>query len=155
MSRLFHDLATDLGPRLPGVQRLGMDIVEISRIAESLQRFGERFERKLFTEGELRYAHAAPQQAPERLAARFAAKEAAIKALGLSQSGVSWRDLEVHRLASGECELRLHGRAAAIARDHGITRVLLSLSHDGGYAGAVVAALSDTAGLAGFPESRS
>jgi len=155
MHKLISDLTTGWPGQVTSLRSIGMDLVQISRIADSLARFGVRFERKLFTQGELGYAQAAPAQAAERLAARFAAKEAAIKALGLSESGVSWRDLEVRRHPGGECDLVLHGRAAEIARRNGITRLLLSLSHDGEYAGAVVAALSDTAPLERFPESRS
>ena len=74
----------------------------------------------------------------ERLAARFAAKEAVIKALRLSNEGVGWREIEVIKLADGDCDVLLHGRTAELARRMGVERVLLSLSHEGDYAGAFV-----------------
>lgn len=152
---LIDELSTSMRAQLPPGSRIGIDLVQINRIAESLRRFGIRFERKLFTDGELGYSRAAPPLKAERLAARFAAKEAAIKALGLSNSGIGWRELEVVRLDTGECRLRLHGRAAEVAESNGVGEVLLSLTHDGEYAGAVVAALSDKARPRRSPESRS
>lgn len=122
--------------------RTGIDVVEIGRIGESLQRFGARFMHRLFRDDEIAYALSADGQAPQRLAARFAAKEAAIKAFGLSETGVSWRDIEVRRRPDGACSLALHGRAAARAEELGVSEIALSLSHDGDYAAAVVTALS-------------
>jgi holo-[acyl-carrier protein] synthase len=120
--------------------RVGLDLVQVSRIQESLDRFGERFLHRLFSEGEIAYARA--QSAPaEHFAARFAAKEAAIKAFALSEAGAGWRDIEVQRAADGAPTLALHGRAAEAAARLGVTGVALSLSHDGGYAAAVVTAL--------------
>ena len=79
----------------------GIDIAEVPRIAESIQRFGDRFLRRVFTEDEIRYCDAKANRA-ERYAARFAAKEAAMKALGTGWShGVRWRDLEVRRAVAG------------------------------------------------------
>src|SRR5690349_21315043 len=109
--------------------RVGIDLVSVSRIAESVATFGERFLERVFTAGELAYA----RTHPERLAARFAAKEAAKKALALD--GVGWRELEVARLPSGACELVLHGVARATA---GTARLALSMSHEGDFATAVV-----------------
>ena len=79
--------------------------------------------------------------AAERLAARFAAKEAALKAFDLGNEGVDWRDIEVRKLAGGACRLELHGKAAALAAERGAGEIALSLSHDGDYATAVVTAL--------------
>jgi holo-[acyl-carrier protein] synthase len=138
---------------LPGVVRLGIDLVHIPRIADSLRDFGEAFTRKLFTEGEAAYARGAPHDMAQRLAARFAAKEATIKALALHDAGIDWKDIEVVRSGDGACDLQLHGRVAQIARTQGITRCLVCLSHDGDYAAAVVAALSDTAEPGHCPES--
>jgi holo-[acyl-carrier protein] synthase len=76
------------------------------------------------------------------LAARFAAKEAAIKALRLANEGVSWLDIEVCKLADGDCELALHGKVAVLAGQMGVEQIALSLSHDGDYAGAFVTVLS-------------
>ena len=116
--------------------RLGIDVVHISRIQESLAFFGERFMRRLFTADEVAYATLVPELTAQRLAARFAAKEAALKAFGLCEAGIDWRQLEVRRLPDGACELALHGKACELA---GTRSSALSLSHDGDYAMAVVA----------------
>jgi holo-[acyl-carrier protein] synthase len=120
---------------------IGIDLVRVSRIQESLDKFGERFMRRVFTDGEIAYATAAPAQTAERLAARFAAKEAAIKALDVANTG-SWRDIEVQRAASGKCMLALHGGVRQAA---GRVAVSLSLSHEGDYATAVVLAMKEEA----------
>lgn len=121
--------------------RVGMDLVQISRIKDSIDQFGNRFIDRLFTEEEFDYANSGDGLLSERLAARFAAKEAAIKALRLSDAGVGWRDIEVRKLHSGECTLALHGRVAELVRNMEIEQIALSLSHDGDYAGAVVTVL--------------
>ncbi|HEY4240027.1 MAG TPA: holo-ACP synthase [Kofleriaceae bacterium] len=112
---------------------VGIDLVHVSRIAASVEAFGERFLRRVYTDAEVAYATSSPGLAAERLAARFAAKEAAKKALRLD--GVSWRDLEVRRADSGACDLVLHGAALASA---GACSTALSMSHDGDCATAVV-----------------
>ncbi|MSP61018.1 MAG: holo-[acyl-carrier-protein] synthase [Myxococcales bacterium] len=122
--------------------RVGIDLVRVSRVAESLDRFGERFLRRLFTDGEIGYAMAIPAQAAERLAARFAAKEAAVKALDLSARGVGWREIEVRRAPSGRCDLVLHGGARAAADEAGTDGIALSMTHEGDYAAAVVVTIS-------------
>jgi holo-[acyl-carrier protein] synthase len=123
-------------PSRPRGLRVGIDLVQVSRIADSLERFGQRFTERLFTSAELAYAASAPELTCERLAARFAAKEAAKKALGLTD-GIAWRHIEVARTPSGACELVLHGPAA----DHaGPCTLAVSLSHEGDYATAVVVA---------------
>lgn len=121
--------------------RVGLDLVEISRIQESVDRFGDRFLRRLFSDGEIAYAQSRPARRAEHLAARFAAKEAAIKAFALAEAGMAWRDIEVQRDDDGAPRLALHGRAAEAAERLGVTHIALSLSHDGDYAGAVVTAL--------------
>ncbi len=115
--------------------RVGIDLVQISRIADSVAAFGDRFVRRVFTDDEVAYAG----EKMERLAARFAAKEAAKKALELD--GVSWRDIEVHRRPSGAVELRLHGSAREAA---GSAQFALSMSHEGDYATAVVVVSENT-----------
>lgn len=124
----------------PAGLRVGIDIVQISAIADSLARFGKRFEQRIFTADEVAYANAAPDLKTERLAARFAAKEAGFKAFGLSETGIGWRDIEVRKRADGSCTLALHGRAAEVAQRSGCTEIALCLSHDGDYATAMVAA---------------
>jgi holo-[acyl-carrier protein] synthase len=136
--KLIKELITGSQAVAPAGVRVGLDIVHISRIAQSLEQFGAAFERKLFTRDELAYAHAGTGVAPQRLAARFAAKEAVIKALQLSEAGVDWRDIEVRRAGDGDCAVCLHGRAREIAATRGVEGIALSLSHDGDYAGAVV-----------------
>lgn len=117
---------------------VGIDLVQVSRIAESLEKFGERFLNRIFTEGEIAYACAEPTQTARRLAARFAAKEATIKALNLAEQPISLRDIEVRRLASGACEIGLHGGLERLATSAGTTSLAVSLSHEGDYATAVV-----------------
>lgn len=119
--------------------RVGFDLVQISRIIDSITCFGDGFKNRLFTADELAYAYQGQDLAPERLAARFAAKEAAIKALQWSDAGIGWKDIEVRKLPDGDCELAFHGRAADLAKGMRMTSMALSLSHDGDYAGAVVA----------------
>jgi holo-[acyl-carrier protein] synthase len=128
------------GPAGAGV-RLGFDLARISGIAESIRLFGRRFTDRIFTPNELDYALAGSGLCAERLAARFAAKEAVIKALRLSEAGVGLRDIEVVKHAGGACTIALHGEAARIAARMGVQRILVSLSHDGDCAGAVVHAL--------------
>ena len=107
----------------------GIDIAEVPRIAESIQRFGDRFLRRVFTADEILYCDSKANRA-ERYAARFAAKEAAMKALGTGWShGVRWRDLEVRRQPGGRPTLAFHGKAAEFAAKLGAKHVALSLSH--------------------------
>jgi holo-[acyl-carrier protein] synthase len=107
----------------------GVDIVSIERIAESLDRFGDRFLERCFTEDERAYAMSTKTPA-QHLAARFAAKEAAFKALGTGwRSGIAWTDVEVVRLPSGEPRLKLHGEASRVAAERGAVQWWLSLSH--------------------------
>ncbi|NPC57361.1 holo-ACP synthase [Caenimonas sp. S4] len=120
---------------------MGFDLTQISAIAESIDCFGSVYANRLFTPGELAYANSGRGMCAQRLAARFAAKEAVIKALRLSEAGVNWRDIEVVKRADGDCALSLHGRAAELAAAMGASQLLLSLSHDGDYAGAVVTVL--------------
>ncbi len=117
---------------------LGTDLMEIGRIESSLRRFGDRFLRRIFTEGEIRYCLAKHRPA-ESLAARFAAKEAGAKALGTGIShGVSWREIEVRRSPGKAPSLHWHGRAAERARTLGGDHVSLSLTHGREIASAVV-----------------
>ena len=107
----------------------GIDIADVLRIAESIQRFGERFLRRVFTEGEIQYCESKANRV-ERYAARFAAKEAGMKALGTGWSrGVRWRDIEVFRQPGGRPSMRFHGKAAEFAVQLSTKNVSLSLSH--------------------------
>ena len=107
----------------------GIDIAEVPRIREAIERHGERFLKRIFTEGEIQYCDSKANRV-ERYAARFAAKEAGMKAIGTGWNhGVRWRDLEVARKPGGRPTLLLHGKAAEFAAKLGATNVALSLTH--------------------------
>jgi len=107
----------------------GVDIAEVSRIRESIERFGERFLGRIFTDGEIRYCEKKASLF-ESYAARFAAKEAGMKALGTGWShGVRWRDIEVVRPQGQRPTLQFHGEAAAIAAKLGTKNIALSITH--------------------------
>ena len=117
---------------------LGTDLAEIGRVERSIERFGERFLRRVYTPGEIEYC-LRKKASGESFAARFAAKEAGAKALGTGISrGVSWQEFEVRRRPGGRPELYLTGRAAELAGQMGVTRVSLSLTHTREMAMAVV-----------------
>ena len=120
--------------------RVGFDLVQISQIEASLEQFGDRFSQRIFTAEELHYAYLGDGLHAQRLAARFAAKEATIKALQLSQSGIGWRDIEIKKLQTGACEVALHDKVARLAKNMGVSKIRVSLSHEGDYAGAMVTA---------------
>ena len=107
----------------------GVDISEVPRIQDSMARFGERFLRRVYTEAEIRYCDSKVNRA-ERYAARFAAKEAAMKAIGTGlRHGITWHDVEVTREPSGRPTITFHGVAAQFAAKVGMKRAHLSLSH--------------------------
>ena len=107
---------------------LGFDVTDIPRVAEVYERYGDRFLQRVFTPGEITYCTRRRNPVPH-LAGRFAAKEAAMKALGTGHSrGVLWRDVEVFRIG-GPPQLRLHGAAARIAEQMGVQRALLTITH--------------------------
>ena len=108
----------------------GIDITEISRIQQSITRFGDRFLDRIYTPSEKAYCLRKKKKFAESFAARFAAKEAAAKALGTGISyGVTWLEIEVTREPSGRPGLRFHGRAAQIAARLGVVIATLSLTH--------------------------
>jgi holo-[acyl-carrier protein] synthase len=107
----------------------GVDITEVDRIQAAVQRFGDRFLKRVFTSAEIRYCMGKPN-APERLAARFAAKEAGMKAIGTGlRHGITWQDVEVVRMPGQRPVLEFHGKAAEFAARLGCKRTHLSLSH--------------------------
>jgi holo-[acyl-carrier protein] synthase len=119
-----------------------MDATEIDRILEAIERYGDRFLHRVFTEGEIAYCRGKRDFGPS-FAARFAAKEAAMKALGTGHSrGVLWKDVEVVRV-SGPPLLHLHGEAARVAERMNARRSLLTISHSDTLAMAQVLLLSD------------
>ena len=116
----------------------GIDIVDISRVERLLERHPDRFVERVFTEAESAYAFSGVLAA-ERLAGRFAVKEAVMKALGTGKSqGILWRDVETVRSPSGKPEVRLHGAALDRLRRIGGEAVHVSITHDGGRAVAFV-----------------
>jgi holo-[acyl-carrier protein] synthase len=120
---------------------LGIDATDIPRIRETVHRYGERFLYRVFTDGEIAYCRRRRDPVPH-LAGRFAAKEAAMKALGTGHSrGVLWRDVEVVR-AGGPPQLRFHGAAARHAESLGVRRSLLTITHSDALAFAQVLLLS-------------
>ncbi len=107
----------------------GIDIAEVPRIRDAIARHGERFLKRIFTEGEIQYCESKANRI-ERYAARFAAKEAGMKAIGTGWNhGVRWRDIEVARQPGGRPTLQLHGKAAEFAAKLGATNIALSLTH--------------------------
>jgi len=116
----------------------GIDIAEAERIAASIERFGRRFVERIFTPDEIRYCESKANKT-ERYAARFAAKEAGMKAIGTGWSqGVRWQDIEVRRLPGGRPTVVFHGRAGEFFTRLGAERAHLSLTHTKVMAMAVV-----------------
>jgi holo-[acyl-carrier protein] synthase len=113
---------------------IGIDLVEISRIEDVFARRGDRFRARIFTEGEISYCERRASKLAS-YAARFAAKEAAMKALGTGWSnGVGWTDVEVTNEQNGAPVLHLHGRALERLREIGATKAHVSLTHSGNFA---------------------
>jgi holo-[acyl-carrier protein] synthase len=122
--------------------RVGADLADVTAVSDSVARFGQRYLRRVFTDAEL--AACAGRDRDRRLAARFAAKEATAKVLGVGDAPWSWRDVEVVREADGRPALALHGAAAALAARTGVADLDLTLSHERDLALAVVTALART-----------
>lgn len=116
--------------------RVGIDLIEVAAVEEAISAHGERYLARVYTERE----RADCGDAPERLAARFAAKEAALKVLRPEADAPPWRTIEVRRDPGGWVELALSGRAAELADAAGIRELALSVTHEGGRASAVVVA---------------
>jgi holo-[acyl-carrier protein] synthase len=130
-----------------GTTELGIDIIKVSRIRDTLARFGTRFSRRVLTPAEQRYV----RDRPETLAGRWAAKEAVSKVLGLGVRGIGWRDIEVERLPTGQPAVVLHGRAEARARQLGMDRIAVSISHESDYAVAIAFGVRSAGGRYLFP----
>src|SRR5487761_900151 len=129
---------TQEGPACPEALQMivgtGIDIAKTKRIEQSFEKYGDRFKNRIYTPGEIAYCERFKNKA-ERYAVRFAAKEAAFKALGTGWgAGVRWIDVEVTHLAGGKPELVLRGRAESVARELGVVRTAVSLSHADRYA---------------------
>ena len=107
----------------------GVDLAEVPRIRAAIERHGSRFIERIYTPPEIAYVERKANRF-ERYAARFAAKEAGMKAIGTGwKRGVTWRDFEVVNLPSGRPTLRLHGVASEIAQQLGVRQIWLSLTH--------------------------
>lgn len=123
--------------------RTGIDLIEIERIRAVIARYGDRFERRVYTKGEITYCAGRATS----LAARFAAKEAVSKLLGVGiqhLDGVDWREIEVVSSENGDPALKLYGKAWQRARELGLDEIALSFSHTHEHAIALVVAQSST-----------
>ncbi len=128
------------------IRGIGIDLVQIPRMRRVVERWQDRFLQRVFTEGELAYCRSRKDPIPH-LAARFAAKEAGLKALGTGlRLGVQWRELEVRRERGEAPVLILSGRSRAIGEARGGRRMLLALTHEGEYACAQAMLVDDEAG---------
>ena len=123
-----------------GGSLVGIDLVQISQMAQSIERFGHRFIERLFTDDEIRYCGQEAHASAARYAARFAAKEATMKVLRPDDRPLWFRSIEVRRAPAGHCDLVLHDAAQEMARQAGIVSLAVSMSHEADYATAVVIA---------------
>ena len=136
------------------VRGVGVDLVRIPRMRQTIARWDERFLRRVFTEQEIDDCRSRRDPAPH-FAVRFAAKEAGMKALGTGlRLGVTWRDLEVRRAPDQAPTLELHGRTRELGLARGGRRMLLSLSHDGDYALAHALLVDDDPAVGVDPATR-
>src|ERR1035437_1643041 len=131
----------------PETTELGIDIIRVQRIRESLARFGDRFSNRVLTPTEQAYVRGRP----ETMAGRWAAKEAVSKVLGLGVRGIGWRDIEIGRLPTGQPAVKLHGRAARRAEQLGMGRVAVSISHESEFAVAIAFGVRTAGGRFLFP----
>jgi holo-[acyl-carrier protein] synthase len=120
--------------------RVGIDLVSVESVRDSVRSHAEHYLKRVYTERELDDCRTSAGVDPERLAARFAAKEATLKVLRPDNVGISWDTIEVRRHPSGWVDLELSGPAAALAEQAGITELALSIAHEGGFATAIVIA---------------
>jgi holo-[acyl-carrier protein] synthase len=135
------------GQDAPAITEMGIDIIRVSRIADALARFGDRFARRVLTPAEAAYV----RNRAETLAGRWAAKEAVSKVLGLGVRGIGWRDIEIERLPTGQPAVRLHGRAARRAEPLGMGRIAVTISHETEYAVAAAYGVRTAGGRFLFP----
>jgi holo-[acyl-carrier protein] synthase len=131
----------------PETTELGIDIIRVSRIKASLERFGDRFVARVLTPTEAVYV----RNRPETMAGRWAAKEAVSKVLGLGVRGIGWRDIEIERLPTGQPAVKLHGRAQKRAEQLGMGRVAVSISHESEFAVAIAFGIRTASGRFIYP----
>ena len=141
----LEDAATGRVPE--GSTELGIDIIRVARIRDTIERFGPRFADRVLTAAEQDYVRGRPTT----FAGRWAAKEAVSKVLGLGVRGIGWREIEIERLPTGQPAVRLHGRAAARAEQLGMQRIALSISHESDYAVAIAFGVRSAGGRFVFP----
>src|SRR2546425_1593898 len=135
------------------INGIGVDLVNIPRMRDVIDRWRDRFLQRVFPKGEIAYCRARRDPA-QHFAARFAAKEAGLKALGTGlRLGVSWRELEVRRERGQAPTLVLSGRSREIGRARGGQRMLLALTHEGDYALAQAMLVADDAAIDATPET--
>jgi len=130
-----------------GTTELGIDIIKVERIRQTLEKFGERFSARILTPAERHYV----RDRPTTMAGRWAAKEAVSKVLGLGVRGIGWREIEIERLPTGQPAVRLSGRAAARADQLGMDRIAVSISHEADYAVAIAFGVRTAGGRFLFP----
>jgi holo-[acyl-carrier protein] synthase len=121
--------------------RVGLDVAAIDDVARSVERFGDRYRHRLFTDHELACCSGSPSAEAAGLAARFAAKEATLKVLRPTDVTPQWKAIEVRRHAAGWCSIGLSGTAARLGEDSGVGEMSVSFSHEAGLAVAVVIAV--------------
>lgn len=119
---------------------IGVDLVRVADIADSIARFGEHYTRRIYTDREIDYCGREPLRSGQRFAARFAAKEATTKLLRVATDALIWHTIEVLRDPGGWCDILLHGESALLARELGISGLAVSMSHEHEYAMATVVA---------------
>lgn len=125
--------------------RVGADLVAVEDVATSVERFGDRYLRRVYTDHEIACCQGDPHVVAAGLAARFAAKEAVVKVLRPAGPRPDWRSIEVRRAPTGWCAVELRGEAARLAEEAGIRSWAVSLSHEAGMAAAVVVAVGPSA----------
>ena len=135
------DKPNSTAPGAPNGLSVGIDLVDVEEVAATLDsELGTRYLSRIYTSREVEDCRRGNEVDPARLAGRFAAKEAAMKALRVGDRPVSWREVEVQRAADGAPELVLRGTAAALAAEAGLSQFALSLTHERTYASAIVVA---------------
>ncbi|HNX26100.1 MAG TPA: holo-ACP synthase [Phycisphaerae bacterium] len=119
----------------------GIDLVDVPRLSQSIERFGEKFLDRVFTEFEQQYCDSRQKSAMVSYAGRFAVKEAVLKVLGTGwRDGIAWTDVEVRNLPSGQPVVKLYNKCDEIARELGIEKIFISISHvDSAAVGSAVA----------------
>jgi holo-[acyl-carrier protein] synthase len=122
---------------------VGIDLVSVAQMRKSITDFGERYLLRIFTDHEILYCRSSLDPAPH-FAARFAAKEATVKALRVEGVQPPWNSIEVHSEPGGSCRLRLSGAALELAQQRGIGEFTVSLSHEGDVAAAIVVATTSS-----------